>query len=1043
MEYSYRILLNPPPSDSQLAIVSINDLGTLGNLNGFVIKDFGYDPAILNLLKLEKGYDLFELNAKPILFVVTINQKRDTAALLRANLSKALSNNPEALFNRKIWIPLLGTGAGGLSYQESLQIIIDVLNVLKDFSTDHKAEFIIAIPNDSKGIAFHEEILKDTNSVKDDIIEKLIETSNSKFFLVGSSWDGEEQAERFYENNLWETGYHEKYIEIINRVKTGDILIHKSSFSTKDGNNYLRFKGLGVVTHNLNNGTTLNVNWIVKKQKIDVKKLGYHRSTIVQSQQGDVITIFNSLPDNLKKRIIVQLSSSNTISTSTQIAGLISDLESGKDYLNITPDVNSFALLLAAKSFAPPLAIALLGRWGSGKSFFMNKLKQKIIDLSDSASNHFCEGIVHVHFNAWSYMDANLWASITTRIFEGLHHYIKSDTLASGHIDEIEKRLTEDLSVIKEELAHLKNKKEEIDKQLEVLEVNQTNIKKVLDDKIKIVRENSLKSILTTVDKEFKVQEKIQSAINENESIVKNIDEFKKIVPEQYWYRPEEMYEKIRSVPTFIRLFTSSPNRRYNCIWLVVTLLLLVGIPSLIWWFRHEIGSNTFILTPGAWMTISFLGAIYVRAVKVYKDVSPFFAKMWRIKEDYLKQKNDAIFEFEQQQKALAYEIEYNKSELDSISTQITNVKIVQSTVVFKMENSLSTAALYEFIEKRCNSEDYKKHLGLVSIVRKDFEILSDLFTNHKGEYSKTKDKKRFRELFSKPLDRIILYVDDLDRCPEERVVEVLEAVNLLMAFPLFIVVVGVDPVWVKNALVTKYKKQFGYKDSGHEYIDPASYLEKIFQIPFHLKQAENNHIKDMLEGLSQVQELPNYTSENNNTSTDSEEKSVDTKEMESEAKSEAETIITTSEGAISESIVIKALSFSDDESACIREMSVIVGTSPRLIKRYINIYRIVKTHDYINSGSNINDEDLRIILFVLALSLGNFRAIMPSLIAFLELAKDEEQFSRYLGTKLEDDTNELRIELLNLLRRDLPDRLSYEAGQIKKHINFIRRFTL
>ncbi len=42
-------------------------------------------------------------------------------------------------------------------------------------------------------------------------------------------------------------------------------------------------------------------------------------------------------------------------------------------------------------------------------------------------------------------------------------------------------------------------------------------------------------------------------------------------------------------------------------------------------------------------------------------------------------------------------------------------------------------------------------------------------------------------------LNRIVLYIDDLDRCPPKRVVEVLQAVHLLLAFELFVVVVGVD----------------------------------------------------------------------------------------------------------------------------------------------------------------------------------------------------------------------------------------------------------
>ncbi|MEZ5024500.1 MAG: P-loop NTPase fold protein [Chitinophagales bacterium] len=44
-------------------------------------------------------------------------------------------------------------------------------------------------------------------------------------------------------------------------------------------------------------------------------------------------------------------------------------------------------------------------------------------------------------------------------------------------------------------------------------------------------------------------------------------------------------------------------------------------------------------------------------------------------------------------------------------------------------------------------------------------------------------------------VERIVLYIDDLDRCPPKKVVEVLQAIHLILAFPLFVVVVGVDVV--------------------------------------------------------------------------------------------------------------------------------------------------------------------------------------------------------------------------------------------------------
>ena len=61
-----------------------------------------------------------------------------------------------------------------------------------------------------------------------------------------------------------------------------------------------------------------------------------------------------------------------------------------------------------------------------------------------------------------------------------------------------------------------------------------------------------------------------------------------------------------------------------------------------------------------------------------------------------------------------------------------------------------------------------------------------------------------FKRLNQPLVDRIILYIDDLDRCPEANVVEVLQAVHLLLAFPLFVVVVGVDSRWLLHSLQSR-----------------------------------------------------------------------------------------------------------------------------------------------------------------------------------------------------------------------------------------------
>ena len=63
------------------------------------------------------------------------------------------------------------------------------------------------------------------------------------------------------------------------------------------------------------------------------------------------------------------------------------------------------------------------------------------------------------------------------------------------------------------------------------------------------------------------------------------------------------------------------------------------------------------------------------------------------------------------------------------------------------------------------------------------------------------------------PLERIVLYIDDLDRCPPRRVVEVLEAVHLMLALELFVVVVAVDARWLIRSLEYHYRELFSTGD--------------------------------------------------------------------------------------------------------------------------------------------------------------------------------------------------------------------------------------
>ena len=100
---------------------------------------------------------------------------------------------------------------------------------------------------------------------------------------------------------------------------------------------------------------------------------------------------------------------------------------------------------------------------------------------------------------------------------------------------------------------------------------------------------------------------------------------------------------------------------------------------------------------------------------------------------------------------------------------------------------------LYTFLAERAASGDYAGQLGLVSIIRKDLErLVRRLEAQDLPELSALPGNVGSQVL--PRIDRIVLYIDDLDRCQPQQVVEVLQAIHLLLALNLFVVVVGSTP---------------------------------------------------------------------------------------------------------------------------------------------------------------------------------------------------------------------------------------------------------
>lgn len=101
--------------------------------------------------------------------------------------------------------------------------------------------------------------------------------------------------------------------------------------------------------------------------------------------------------------------------------------------------------------------------------------------------------------------------------------------------------------------------------------------------------------------------------------------------------------------------------------------------------------------------------------------------------------------------------------------------------------------------------------------------------------------------------ERLVVFVDDLDRCLPEKAIEVLEAIKLFLDVRGCIFVLGIDHSVIERGIKVKYHSYSVDEGADSERaipIDGASYLEKIIQLPFLLPPIEEGNLKSYVNEL-------------------------------------------------------------------------------------------------------------------------------------------------------------------------------------------------
>lgn len=76
---------------------------------------------------------------------------------------------------------------------------------------------------------------------------------------------------------------------------------------------------------------------------------------------------------------------------------------------------------------------------------------------------------------------------------------------------------------------------------------------------------------------------------------------------------------------------------------------------------------------------------------------------------------------------------------------------------------------------------------------------------------------------------KVVVFIDDLDRCLPEHALHLLESIKLVLSQPGFIFVMALDKNLIESYLNQRFSKEYGLKEYAHG----QSYLDKMIQLPF------------------------------------------------------------------------------------------------------------------------------------------------------------------------------------------------------------------
>jgi hypothetical protein len=593
-------------------------------------------------------------------------------------------------------------------------------------------------------------------------------------------------------------------------------------------------------------------------------------------------------------------------------AGIAGDgVDPTADFVNVGPEADAFAYLVASKALVPPLAIGLFGQWGSGKSFLMAKIRHRVAQLTRMAAENptpelqLWPDVAAVEFNAWHYVETDLWAALLHHIFAVLSPTARERLSDFNQAkQEATKRLSAEAKhaqVADEKLSEAVAEEERRTQDLREVEAELKQLEEQADG---IRRDMLTRSLERSAGRRFGDEAAAAATTVFGEDLVGAVEAAARVGGSEWW-RP--WYWTGTRLLYLIASVAVGP-----CVALLIS---LAGASKAASWIT------------GLAVGVSGVAAAVTAAVKSLDEQHRAAkARVDELVDSRIRAAEHKLLKATEDLTNTRYGVQAAQQAAEEANARMADVQ-------HEVDHLTPGTRLGAFLSGR--SDDYRKRLTQLTTISEDLRTLAARSRAY-NEWLAGNPKARTAgadEQCQLPPNRIVLYIDDLDRCPPKRVVEVLEAVHLLLAFELFVVFVAVDSRWLVSALPQELTPLDPLKSPQPSAPSAMDYVEKIFQIPFQVQPLDVAARRRLLRGFM----LRSVALSGDAAAEAREYGTLKVTEVQAEL---VQTMLTEPGSWLD--LDARQLSITPDELSFLESLASLTAPTPRQVKRLVNVCQFV-----------------------------------------------------------------------------------------------------